>query len=248
MSISPIDILYTPLDVPARPDVDIKQFRNWCTSIYPQPFRGIDPYSATAERNLKDMYPWDLVYAYLASSGWQSGFDTEFPDLARYCYEGFGIDKDDISGIVILPLRSTKMGIGFWHTDIDPYALRFYIECESPDENPLLMKRTRIPYDVMQPFTAPVDEHDSRLQTEILTCKIMSPTQSNYLNNIRAVHTPYISKLGTNRICVLIGPKRDRIQKIYDATKDLIVRSAIKYKDYSILWEPEQANEPFSNF
>jgi hypothetical protein len=234
---TPLDIIYTPLDIPHRPKIDLDMFRDWYKSTYPQDDRNLDPFSANAEKRAKDEYPWDLVYAYTMSHGWRNGFEEKFPELAKYCYNGFGIDLDDIKGIVILFLRYEKKGLGFWHMDQDPYGLRFYIDCESPDENPLLMRRTIDPHNVRPGFEMPMYDQDPRFDDEVLTCKIHHPNQAYYLNNIRSCHSPYINQTGTNRIAVLIGPKADRMEKVYNKIKNLIVDSAIKYKEYSLFWE-----------
>ena len=145
----PIDICYTPLDIPKRPDVDIAKFLSWAQSVYPQSCKSK---SDNAEDVIGKDYPWDLVWG--AWDGiWQNNFDKEFPELAVYCYEAFKIHRHELSGAIFLPVRSSVKGVSFWHNDVDPTGFRFYLECEHYNDNPLLfanIESIRVTAEVVQ--------------------------------------------------------------------------------------------------
>ena len=227
----PIDICYTPLDIPIRPDIDMVKFMAWIKKVYPQPCKDTNIH---AEQKIGEGYTWDLVFA--ASNGfWQNNFDKEFPELAIYCYEAFNIKRYELNTVLFLPVRETVHGIGFWHNDIDPGGFRFYIEFENHEENPLLLRKTIEKYNTINGIVVPVGDDDDRLQKEIFNCKIPNPHMAYYLNNYRAVHAPMMTVPGI-RIAVLLtinSAFHDAVQK---RTRDMIVQSAIKYKDHTILW------------
>ena len=57
------NILYTPLDVPLPPNIDIEKFLAWVKRVYPQPEKGdAAKEKSTAEELMPDNYPWDLVF------------------------------------------------------------------------------------------------------------------------------------------------------------------------------------------
>jgi hypothetical protein len=66
---------------------------------------------------------------------------------------------------------------------------------------------------------------------------MIRPTQSYYLNNIRAVHAPSVgSDKSIFRIACLVKCKLEYEKEVFDRSKDLILRSANKFKDYAIFW------------
>lgn len=231
----PIEVLYTPLDIPDCPKIDTDIMLNWFKDFYPQHDRKIDLPSSTAEEKLNGGYPWDLMFAYTMSTGWRNDFDKLFPSIVDYI-NCFGIEVSDLSGVVVLSLRPNVIGTGFWHMDSDWFGLRFYIECENKDENPLVIRQSILPYN-QPPVPIWIEENDNRFSEEISIAKVKSSRQAYFLNNIRSCHTVNINKPETRRISVLLGPKVDRAKIIYDKVKDLVVSSAKKYKDYSILWQ-----------
>lgn len=227
----PIDICYTPLDIPIRPNIDMHKFMEWIKKVYPQSCKETNIH---AEKSFGDKYTWDLVFA--SSYGkWQNDFDKEFPELARYCYEGFNIKSYELNTVLFLPVRPSVNGIGFWHNDVDPCGFRFYIECEHYKENPLLLRKTTEQYNIVNPFSIPLGEDSDKLQKEIFNCKMTNPHMSYYLNNFRAVHAPSIT-IPSTRIAVLLTVKQVFVKAVLERTRDLVVSSARKYEDYAILW------------
>jgi hypothetical protein len=231
----PIDICYTPLDIPIRPDIDMVKFMEWIKKVYPQPCKEKEIH---AEKTIGEEYPWDLVFA--SSNGrWQNNFDNEFPELAKYCYEAFNLKRHELTTVLFLPVRSSINGVGFWHNDIDPGGFRFYIECENHVENPLLLRKTIEKYNTINGIVVPVGSDDDRLQKEVFNCKMPDPHMAYYLNNYRSVHAPMITVPGT-RIAVLLTVNKFFVDEVLKRNKNLIVSSANKYKDYAILYQEEQ--------
>jgi hypothetical protein len=227
----PIDICYTPLDIPIRPDIDIAKFLSWAQSVYPQSCKSKSP---NAEDLIGKDYPWDLVWG--AWDGvWQNNFDKEFPELAVYCYEAFKIRRHELGGAIFLPVRSSVKGVSFWHNDVDPTGFRFYLECEHYKENPLLLKKTKLPYTDQPAISVPLNGIDDRLQEEAITCRMTDPHMAYYLNNFRSVHALTVHTPGI-RIAAFVTVKKMFIEIVQNRTKDLIVSSALKYKDHAILW------------
>lgn len=227
----PIDICYTPLDIPIRPDIDIVKFLSWTQSVYPQSCK---TQSDNAEGTIGKEYPWDLVWG--AWHGvWQNDFDKEFPELATYCYEAFKIHRHELGGAIFLPVRKSVKGVSFWHNDVDPTGFRFYLECEHYNDNPLLLRKTKIPYTIREPIVVPLNGDNDKLQEEIFNCKMTDPHMAYYLNNTRAVHAPTVSIPGI-RIAAFITVKKVFQNIVQQRTRDMIVESAKKFKDYAILW------------
>lgn len=226
-----IDICYTPLDIPNRPDINILKFLSWAQSVYPQSCK---TESSNAETVIGKEYPWDLVWG--AYNGvWQNNFDKEFPELATYCYEAFKIRRHELGGAIFLPVRKTVRGTSFWHNDVDPTGFRFYLECEHYKENPLLLRKTKLPYDERVGITVQLNSDDDRLSQEIFNCKMIDPHMAYYLNNFRSVHAPTMNVPGV-RIAAFITVKKPYQDIVRRRTNDMIAASAIKFKDYAIMW------------
>jgi len=237
------DILYTPLDVPNKPEFDIDQLKNWLTRNY-QPLSQyremLAGNSFTAEKVFEN-YPWNLTVAYFKlfddrGPGWLGNFDQEFPELSKHMYESFNLSIDDIGLVIFLPVKQGHTGMGFWHNDPEWYGLRHYFVFDNPDTNKLLMKRTKIDYDERPNFTIPIDENE-HLQDEIIECKILSPTQSFFLNNVRSVHATNTITPDVSRIAAIVTGKFGKRKEMQEKIESLIVRSAEKYKDYAVLWD-----------
>lgn len=227
----PIDICYTPLDIPIRPNIDIEKFLAWASSVYPQPWKETAP---NAENKIKEDYPWDLVWG--AYNGiWRDNFDQEFPELAKYCYEAFNIRRHELGGAIFLPARKTLNGVAFWHNDVDPTGFRFYLECEHHNENPLLLRKTIEPYTELPSIIASSTIHDDKISNEVHNCKMIDPHMSYYLNNYRSAHALTMHVPGI-RIAAFITVKQQYQRIVQKRTRNLIVSSAIKFKDYAILW------------
>jgi len=237
------DILYTPLDVPEKPKFNLENLKNWLSTNYIplSKYKNIlSDTKNTSEQQIEN-YPWDLTVAYFnlfnnEGPGWLGNFNQEFPELSTYMYECFNLSIDDLGLIVFLPIRQGHTGLGFWHNDTDWYGLRHYFSFEEFELNKLLLKKTKIPYTERPSFKVPIDE-DRYLQQKTFECKILSPKQSFFLNNIRSVHSTYTVVPNVTRIAAFVtgkvGKKENTIKKI----ENLIIRSAEKYKDYAIFWD-----------
>jgi len=227
-----INICYTPLDVPIRPDVDITKFLAWIKKVYPQRVKKLARHS---ESQFPDNYPWDLVYACYFGL-WQNDFDKEFPELAEYCYTAFGILREELLTVTFLPIRPNMRGQMFWHTDTDPLGLRFYLECEQHESNPLSIRKIVNPTNKFPMLSIPLEQdNDPRLQSEVYHCKMISPHQAFYLNNYKAVHAPLITNPAV-RIAVFVSVKREYLDDTKKRIGELVLRSAEKYKDFAIVW------------
>jgi hypothetical protein len=237
------DILYTPLDVPNKPEFDIEQLKSWLSknhkplSQYKDILAGTNN---TAEKVIEN-YPWDLTVAYFnlfndSGPGWLEKFDEEFPKLSKHMYECFNLSIEDIGLIVFLPIKQGHTGLGFWHNDTDWYGLRHYFCFESADTNKLLLKKTKIDYVERPSFQLPIDE-DLYLQDETFECKILSTRQSFFLNNVKAVHSTYTVTPDVTRIAAFVTGKVGKRAEMQKKIESLVVKSAEKYKDYAVLWE-----------
>lgn len=235
--ISADNILFTPLDVPTPPEVDVEKFLSWVKRVYPQPCKQTASDSnSTAERNMIDNYPWDLVFG--AFNGqWLDGFEKEFPEVAEYCLSAFGIEQIELLTAVFLPIRTSVTGLAFWHHDVDETGFRFYLVNEKSDVNPLLLKRDVNPYTRIPGMIAPIAEDDPRIQPGAIECKLPEPRHAFYINNIRAVHSPRVTEPAM-RIAGFITVKKHLSNIIRERSKPLLMRSAEKFKDYAIHWTP----------
>jgi hypothetical protein len=226
-----IDICYTPLDIPIRPNINIPKFMSWAQSVYPQLCKAD---SANAESFIGEEYPWDLVWGSW-NGAWQNDFDKQFPELADYCYKAFNIKRYELGGAIFLPVRKAVTGTSFWHNDVDPTGFRFYIECEHHIENPLLLRKTIVPYTELSSIVVQLNSDDDRISQEVFNCKMIDPHMAYYLNNFRAVHAPTVNVLGI-RIAAFITVKKPYQEIVRRRTNDMIVASATKFKDHAILW------------
>jgi hypothetical protein len=239
----PIDILYTPLETDPIPKFDIDHLYDWISRTYPQNFIDEVPGSQVSRKSLSQEYPWDILWPKYGEQGWTNGFDKEFPQLADHICHSFNLTHKEVGCITMLPMRSDRNGLGFWHSDKDLTGLRMYLVNDMPDENPLFIRPTKIPYTIRPKEIAEIISTDLEgphplLSDTILTAKILSPTQAYYLNNIRAVHSPFVTR-SARRIALIIQGTPFNRHTVYEKTKKLIVESAEKYKDYAILWEAE---------
>lgn len=236
----PIDILYTPLDTDPIPEFDIDQLYYWISRTYPQNFINEVPGSKVSRQALSKEYPWDIIWPKYGELGWTNGFDNEFPQLADHICHSFRLTHKEVGCITMLPMRSDRNGLGFWHSDKDTNGLRMYLVNDLPDENPLYIRATNAAYNFRPKEIAEIISTDLEgthplISNKISTAKILSPTQAYYLNNIRAVHSPFVTA-SARRIALIIQGTPNNHRLIYQKTKNLIVESAKKYKDYAILW------------
>ena len=231
-----IDILYTPLDCAEQPSFSVSQLKEWITDNFPKQemFRKYFANNNKTAEGIVENYPWNLVLTYHnytnKGPGWMGEFDSKFPELAKWMITQFGIELDDIGVIVLLPVKDDHVGLGFWHNDVDLAGLRFYLEFENIGENKLFIKGTKEPVTVRPSYPTPIDV-DKYLQQKTSECKLLSNKQCFYLNNIRGCHATWTSTVDKTRIAAFVVAKEGREQKIMDATNNLIVNSALKFKD-----------------
>ena len=222
---TPLDILYTPLDLPEMPNVDMVKLRNW-----------IDQHKNTQkfEPSIDDKdkvgknYPWDIIHV-RHDSTWYQDFDIEFPELAKYSTEGFGLTLEDVHAVTLLPIKNSFKGLGFWHSDFDETGLRYYIE-NKETRNFLYFKPSTVPY------TTGEELHSNpKFQNIIRPAKLLKSNQAFFVNNVRSCHAVNSTDLSPTRIAVIVTINGNIINH---PLTDLIVRSAEKFSEYSILWTP----------
>lgn len=228
-----INLLYTPLDVPERPAINIDKFKQWLASAYPQECLTRTPAYNNSMQYYKEKYPWHLTFG-MADGEWQNNFDVEFPEYSKYLYESIGLKRHEIVSIIFLPIRDEVSGLAFWHADVDDLGFRFYVDNKKYLENPLLLKKT-VGLHTSNVMSLPITDDDDRLQPETYVCKMISPTQSFYLNNYRAVHSPFINVPGT-RIAGFVNVYAKYRAEVRQRTETFILKSAAKFKDHTIVW------------
>ena len=229
----PVDILYTPLDIPEPPKVDLDALVAWiCKYQEEQEVKKRQDFS----KELKGSYPWNIIYC-KQDYHWYKDFDKEFPALAEYCHTVFDVPHTMISDIVVLHTRNDFVGEGFWHSDPDPVGLRFFLECQETGEF-LRMRPSKLPY---FDRTAILSETENKLQSTVLSARLLKPNQGFYLNNVRAMHAVYTAEPGKMRVTFLINVDDMAIWRLPESIRKLIVDSAEKYSDYALLWKPPES-------
>ena len=237
-----INILYTPLDCPPQPAVNLTEFKSWITVYWEK--------IAERREHLKNIgkvgedkvpnFPWKLTSAYTSKDGWAGDFDKQFPELSKYFFEAFDLVPSDVLSILLLPVKDDHQGQGFWHQDHDEYALRMYIDFGDPGGK-LLVKKTKLPYN-KQPAISPryypkgqAPNIEDYLEEAVLDCKIADPKQCFFLNNVRSAHATWTSKLGVSRIAVIVY--HNGSEQVLSKIEKLVLQSAEKYKDYVLTWD-----------
>jgi hypothetical protein len=229
----PLNILYTPLDTPPTPIIDTEKFINWCKNNGPKQSI-LDRRDASLAKDT-EVYPWNIAYAKNVNV-WQGNFQKEFPEVAQFFYEAFSIPDKDVRDIILLPIKQSYSGIGFWHSDPDEHGLRIYLQNEDTEDS-LLIRPTILPYNSRPNIIVNDREPSLHVQDKEYSAKIIHPRQSFFLNNVRAVHTVKVNKPDSIRIAALVcglGP----LVSMRQGLCDLINRSAKKYSDAAIYWTP----------
>jgi hypothetical protein len=234
------DVVYTPLDTPKMPEVDVSTLLNWIDDSHSELHKHnktLINLNATAEGRLGEKYPWKLTPVYLnnelISTGWLNNFNINFPELSEYFYTAFGLTLEDIGGIMLLPTVSTHNGLGFWHQDVDKIGLRMYLAFDDLD-NKLITRKTKIKYAEKLDHNEPLLEN--LLEDEILNCKILDKNQCFFLNNVNAAHSIYTNTPGKTRIAAFFTEKYSNQKDLISKIEPLVVNSAKKFSDYSIIW------------
>ena len=240
------DILYTPLDVPPCPDFDVAKLRQWIANLPTQEtvaasgdqFRvQIVKEINTAKASLNSWYPWNTVWV-KQDNIWLNGFEKEFPQVARYMYEAFGLTNDEIPIINLLPLKNDFAGIGFWHSDPDELGLRLYLENDCGSDTSVLFKPfVEKHYSRIELGQLPRDGKTDLLQQDVMHEVVTPPGRSaTFINNLSAMHAVNTKTPGNPRIAVIIGVQRKYMT--LNKINDLIIRSANKFKDQAVIWTP----------
>ena len=232
---TPLDILYTPIDAPPVPKFEIDKFINWCKNN--GPVQDIFNRKDASKQIDPKLYPWNIAYA-KAAGRWQSDFCEQFPELADYFSQAFGLNEKDVLEIILLPVKSEFAGLGFWHSDPDENGLRMYLENQDTEDS-LLIRPTKEPHTSRPNVVVNRQGTSSHVQDKEYSAKIISNQQVFFLNNLRAIHAVKTNKPGALRIAVIIGGLGS-MQTMKPELKDLIVRSAQKYSDAAIMWTPEE--------
>jgi hypothetical protein len=224
-------LLYTPLDVLPVPEFDINKLIEWCKTNTPNTDKIGERRDAKDTHG--DRYPWNIVYP-RKNFQWQYGFDTEFPQLVEWYGTAYGIEIEKCHDIVLLPIKSTFSGVGFWHSDPDEHGIRAYLENEEPDEflhiRPTAQLHLERPPEISK---STVDnEFDIELQPAI-SAKLLSRQQAFYINNTTAVHAVVTPQAGRLRVATIVSFKLGKNDGRLEGLKN---RSAKKFSDHVIFW------------
>lgn len=229
----PLDILYTPLDTAPAPQIDTEKFLSWCDKH--GPVQAIPHRKDASKSTGSVIYPWRIAYA-KSNFAWQNNFQFEFPELAKFFHEAYELTDTEVRDVTLLPIKQDFSGLGFWHADPDEHGLRMYLENEDTDSS-LLIRPTIEPFNKKPDLVINKVGTSPHVQDVEYAAKIISPKQTFFLNNVRAIHAVKTNKIGALRIAVIVsgfGP----IMKMKPHLQNLITRSAEKYTNASILWTP----------
>jgi len=218
------DIIYTPLDLPTPPKVDIPSFVDWMKHnkkvIYSNEIQ-------VAKMGIK--YPWLNVTVDMADKNnyLTNNLRKEFPEIYDY-YFNFPVNP----GSYIFTVQYATETV-FPHSDHDKFfGLRYYLNFSEQDTGLYFMKTKERLEDVPDKFK------EGKKLIEITDKVKIHPKQLPYphawfLNNIRALHG-VDAKPGTfgDRISVIPSPSNGGYKM--DEMLALLKRSTDKYKDYAI--------------
>lgn len=228
-----LDIIYTPMITKEPPPTG--QYENICAWV--------------EERRQADILAgkksWNLWFG-RQDGQWLDGFDQTFPEIADYCKSVYNLNEDQLASVMLVVIKPTHFGSGYWHRDRDHPGLRFYLEIDDI-ENTLQIKLTREPYDVMPDNVVPTNGKAPWLQDEIYAAKMDRSRQGFFLNSIRGIHQTHINVPNPRRIAITVGVKNVNMKRLYKPLNDLIMQSAEEYSDCVIRWAPpgSKINERF---
>jgi len=237
------NILYTPLDTPPLPNFDLDKIYHWLEVSHREQERWRKKISKFTSENAGFIvnYPWNISIAYFNMTGkgpgWLNGFEEQFPEISQYISTCFDIPIENFGSVVMLPMKSTTIGAGFYHQDHDWYGLRMYLEFEDYENNSLMIRRTKVPYSKQTMIETPVNE--DLLQDKEIKAKILNNRQCWYINNVRACHSTFVKEPGKKRIAVLLTSRFTNFDIVFPKVKKLVMNSVKKYTDYVIQWVPE---------
>lgn len=239
MSNDILNILYTPLDVPPVPSYNKEDLKKWCVKNSNQKIVNRENEEEWYEKKgipREDNYPWKIAHA-RENFQWIDNFNIHFRELSEYFCSTYLLKEEDVSGIVLAPVKPNYTGATYWHTDPDEIGLRLYLENNEIDRDFLLIKPTVEKYKRRAEIGyIPPDGNSDKIQNVIHSAKIMKIHQAFYINNVRAIHTVNVEVSNSNRFAVLILTKFSA-ETLKEETKKLILDSAEKFSDYSIKWD-----------
>jgi hypothetical protein len=229
------DIVYTPLDLPPCPSVNLEKLQTWLQRTYPQTeLLKYTHRKIIARHSDQQEYSWDTTFA--KALNWRNNFHKEFPEIVEYVTSGWGFDDKDILGLILLPKRIDKTSKGFWHSDADRLGLRFYMAFEDIEADKLLFKKT-LKFEIKDSNLFRYFDDESLLEKKIYEAKLVHNRQPFYINNYAAGHTVYNST-DKYRVAVILGTAYEMSKNINFKEKidQMIVRSAMKYYKEAIFW------------
>jgi hypothetical protein len=229
------DIVYTPLDLPPCPTINLDKLYGWLEETYPQEdLLKFTHKKILAKHSDNSSYPWNAKFA--KALFWRNDFQKKFPEIVEYVTSGWGFNDSEIIGLILLPKRIEETAKGFWHSDADRLGLRFYIEFENLKEDKLLFKKT-LSSNVADTNLFRFFEDDSKLEPTIHEAKFATNKQPFYINNYLAAHTVY-NTTPQPRIAVVLGTSYETTKsaEIKQKVDNLIVNSAMKYHKEAIFW------------
>jgi hypothetical protein len=229
------DIVYTPLDLPPCPDVDIDKLEAWMESVYPQEkLINHTANSYISGENQGTAFPWNVIFA--KAINWQNNFKEEFPELVKYVTDVWGIPEHELLLMVLLPKRLSDTAADYWHSDKDKLGLRFYISFENTKTDKLLFKKT-LSSECKDSNLFRELNTGQGLENKVHEAVLVNNKQPYYLNNYLAAHN-VDNKTKERRIAVILATAHevDYNSKIKTKLEQLIVDSAMKYHEEAIFW------------
>ncbi len=230
------DIVYTPLDLPPCPRVDLNKLESWIDSVYPQTELLKQSGSRLiAGTNQKDEFPWKVVWA--KALEWRNNFDKLFPEIVDYVVNDWGIPDQDILALTLLPKRVNESATGFWHSDLDKLGLRFYIDFEDIVTDKLIFKKT-LNKEISDDNLFRVFKTDKETENKMHVAGIIDHRQPYFLNNYLAAHS--VENLtDKRRIAVIIATSYEigTNDQLKEKINNLVVNSALKFHDQAIFWD-----------
>ena len=229
------DIVYTPLDLPPCPVVDVTKLYSWIDNTYPQnDLLKFTHGKIIAKHSHKAEYSWNTTFAKAVT--WRNNFQEEFPEIVDYVTKDWGFDDSEVLGLVLLPKRVDQLAKGFWHSDADKLGLRFYIEFENLKDDKLLFKKT-LTHNISDENLFRFFEDNTGLEETTYEAKVLTNRQPFYINNYAAAHTVY-NVTSQPRIAVVLGTTHEKTYNsgIKQKVNKLIVDSAMKYHKEAIFW------------
>ena len=248
------DIIWSPLDLPIVPNIDIGKFLHWGFTESEKYDTDIITNSGNELKSLKKQAiealvfsPWRYFWAkhYKSPSEWIGGFDKLFPELVNYCNL---YPFDSLSAVLfIVQFPGAKT---FIHTDPDEMlGMRFYLH-NNTSAGLYFHKRKEyshcgIPqWDIVNDKLKERDWNNEVDLSHKLYVKLPSKNIPWCITSTKAVHSlDVITELHEMKItCTLYGKPtyiegNGSSQFNFIKLHDLLYRSVEKYKDYIISYK-----------